>query len=101
MSKYPVTPHIKLLDEIGFGKTVLMPGDPLRAKFIAENYDAWRTNPLSYFGSDVYKNTSLAEFATEAAVASSATVSFSTFSLFSASVTPSVNKKRPDFFFNV
>ena len=32
------TPHINLLDETGFGKTVLMPGDPLRAKFIAENY---------------------------------------------------------------
>lgn len=33
------TPHINLIDEsIGFGKTVLMPGDPLRAKFIAENF---------------------------------------------------------------
>ena len=32
------TPHINLLDEIAFGKTVLMPGDPLRAKFIAENF---------------------------------------------------------------
>lgn len=32
------TPHINLLDDIGFGKTVLMPGDPLRAKYIAENY---------------------------------------------------------------
>ena len=33
------TPHINLTDEqLGFGKTVLMPGDPLRAKFIAENY---------------------------------------------------------------
>ena len=33
------TPHINLLDEErGFGKTVLMPGDPLRAKFIAENF---------------------------------------------------------------
>ena len=33
------TPHINLLnEELGFGKTVLMPGDPLRAKFIAENY---------------------------------------------------------------
>ena len=35
---YPSTPHINVLDEIGFGKTVLMPGDPLRAKFIAENF---------------------------------------------------------------
>lgn len=32
------TPHINLLDEIGFAKTVLMPGDPLRSKFIAENF---------------------------------------------------------------
>ena len=38
MSNFPVTPHINVLDEIGFGKTVLMPGDPLRAKFIAENF---------------------------------------------------------------
>ena len=38
MSNYPVTPHINMLDEIGFGKTVLMPGDPLRAKFIADTY---------------------------------------------------------------
>jgi purine-nucleoside phosphorylase len=31
------TAHIKA--EIGdFGKTVLMPGDPLRAKFIAETF---------------------------------------------------------------
>jgi purine-nucleoside phosphorylase len=32
------TPHINILNDIGFGKTVLMPGDPLRAKFIAENF---------------------------------------------------------------
>ena len=33
------TPHINLLDEErGFGRTVLMPGDPLRAKYIAENF---------------------------------------------------------------
>ncbi len=32
------TPHIKLENEIGFAKTVLMPGDPLRAKYIAENF---------------------------------------------------------------
>ena len=38
MSNFHVTPHINVLDEIGFGKTVLMPGDPLRAKFIAENF---------------------------------------------------------------
>ena len=33
---YP-TPHIKARPE-DFAKTVLMPGDPLRAKFIAENF---------------------------------------------------------------
>jgi purine-nucleoside phosphorylase len=31
------TPHINA-DKDAFGKTVLMPGDPLRSKFIAENY---------------------------------------------------------------
>ena len=31
------TPHIRA-NEGDFAKTVLMPGDPLRAKFIAENY---------------------------------------------------------------
>ena len=33
------TPHIDIKDDsVGFGKTVLMPGDPLRAKYIADNY---------------------------------------------------------------
>lgn len=32
------TPQIKPLNEIGFAKTVLMPGDPLRAKMIAETF---------------------------------------------------------------
>ena len=32
------TPHINVLNDAGFGKTVLMPGDPLRSKFIAENF---------------------------------------------------------------
>lgn len=36
MSNYP-TPHIGATPE-DIAKTVLMPGDPLRAKFIAENY---------------------------------------------------------------
>ncbi len=38
MAEFAVTPHIRVEDPIGFGKTVLMPGDPLRAKFIAENF---------------------------------------------------------------
>ncbi len=32
------TPHIEVKDKNLFGKTVLMPGDPLRAKWIAETY---------------------------------------------------------------
>lgn len=36
MSNYP-TPHINAAPS-DFAKTVLMPGDPLRAKFIAENF---------------------------------------------------------------
>ncbi|MBQ9994102.1 MAG: purine-nucleoside phosphorylase, partial [Clostridia bacterium] len=36
MSNYP-TPHINATPD-DFAKTVLMPGDPLRAKFIAENF---------------------------------------------------------------
>lgn len=37
--EYINTPHIKLSrKDVGFGKTVLMPGDPLRAKFIAEKF---------------------------------------------------------------
>ena len=38
MANFPSTPHINVQNEIGFGKTVLMPGDPLRAKFIAETF---------------------------------------------------------------
>ncbi len=36
MANYP-TPHINATPE-DFGKTVLMPGDPLRAKYIAEHF---------------------------------------------------------------
>ncbi len=32
------TPHIEVADKNLFAKTVIMPGDPLRAKLIAENY---------------------------------------------------------------
>ena len=37
MSKIP-TPHIEVTDQNLIAKTVLMPGDPLRAKFIAETF---------------------------------------------------------------
>ena len=32
------TPHIAATEKDAFAKTVLMPGDPLRAKYIAENF---------------------------------------------------------------
>lgn len=32
------TPHIEVNDSSLIAKTVLMPGDPLRAKFIADTY---------------------------------------------------------------
>ena len=37
MANYP-TPHIEIKDPSLLAKTVLMPGDPLRAKFIAETF---------------------------------------------------------------
>ncbi len=36
------------------------------AKFIVDNFEAWKANPLSYFGSNAYKNSSIAEFANDA-----------------------------------
>ncbi len=38
MSNNIPTPHIEVNDKNKIAKTVLMPGDPLRAKFIADNY---------------------------------------------------------------
>ncbi len=42
------TPHINLLSDVGFAKTVLMPGDPKRAEFIALNFleDAVKVNEV-------------------------------------------------------
>lgn len=37
MNKLP-TPHIAAESPDAFAKTVLMPGDPLRSKYIAENF---------------------------------------------------------------
>ena len=34
---FVTTPHINA-EKDAFGRTVLMPGDPLRSKFIAENF---------------------------------------------------------------
>ena len=38
MSKSIPTPHIQAEDENQIAKTVLMPGHPLRAEFIAKTY---------------------------------------------------------------
>jgi purine-nucleoside phosphorylase len=38
MNRMIPTPHIEAKDESEIAKTVLMPGDPLRAKFIADTY---------------------------------------------------------------
>ncbi len=38
MSKFIPTPHINIADKNKIAKTVIMPGDPLRAKFIADNF---------------------------------------------------------------
>ena len=42
------TPHIELDDRDKIAKTVLMPGDPLRAKFIAETFlkDVYQFNTV-------------------------------------------------------
>lgn len=32
------TPHIKPMNDVEIAETVLLPGDPLRAKFIADTY---------------------------------------------------------------
>lgn len=37
MSKLP-TPHIAATEKEAFARTILMPGDPLRAKYIADNF---------------------------------------------------------------
>ncbi len=41
------TPHIEASDKNKIAKTVLMPGDPLRAKFIADNF---LENPIKFNG---------------------------------------------------
>ena len=66
MANYP-TPHIEIKDPSLIAKTVLMPGDPLRAKFIAENFltDAKQINGvrgmLAYTG--LYKKKPITVFA--------------------------------------
>ena len=79
------TPHIKA--ELGdFAKTVLMPGDPLRAKYIAEHYleDAVLVNEvrgmLGYTGT--YKGKNLSVMASGMGMPSMAIYSYELFKFF-------------------
>ena len=79
------TPHIKA--ELGdFAKTVLMPGDPLRAKYIAEKYleNAVLVNDvrgmLGYTGT--YKNKSVSVMASGMGMPSMAIYSYELFKFF-------------------
>lgn len=80
------TPHINLKSNIGFGKTVLMPGDPLRAKMIAETFleDAVLVNNVrgihGYTG--YYKGHKVSVMASGMGIPSIGIYSFELFSFF-------------------
>ena len=84
MSNYP-TPHINAKPE-DFAKTVLMPGDPLRAKFIAENFltDAKSVNNVrgihGYTGT--YKGTPVSVMASGMGMPSIGIYSYELFNFF-------------------
>lgn len=84
MKKYP-TAHINATPD-DFAKTVIMPGDPLRAKFIAENYlvDAKLVNSVrgmnAYTG--YYKNKKISVMASGMGMPSMAIYSYELFNIF-------------------
>lgn len=84
MSKYP-TPHINATPD-DFAKTVIMPGDPLRAKFIAENFltDAKLVNSVrgayAYTGS--YNGKKISVMASGMGMPSMAIYSYELFNIF-------------------
>ena len=84
MSNYP-TPHINATPA-DFAKTVLMPGDPLRAKFIAENFltDAKLVNNVrgihGYTG--IYKGTPVSVMASGMGMPSIGIYSYELFNFF-------------------
>ena len=84
MANYP-TPHINATPE-DFGKTVLMPGDPLRAKFIAETFleDAKLVNNVrgiqGYTGT--YKGTKVSVMASGMGMPSIGIYSYELFNFF-------------------
>ncbi|MFI3140748.1 MAG: purine-nucleoside phosphorylase [Clostridia bacterium] len=80
------TPHINLLNGGKFAKTVLMPGDPLRAKMIAETFldDAVLINDVraiqGYTGT--YKGTEVSVMASGMGIPSIGIYSFELYSMF-------------------
>ena len=84
MSNYP-TPHINACPG-DFGQTVLMPGDPLRSKFIAENFltDAVLVNNIrgiqGYTG--LYKGTKVSVMASGMGMPSMGIYSYELFNFF-------------------
>ena len=84
MANYP-TPHINAKPE-DFAKTVLMPGDPLRSKFIAENFleDAKLVNNVrgvhGYTGT--YKGTRVSVMASGMGIPSIGIYSYELFNFF-------------------
>lgn len=84
MANYP-TPHINAVPD-DFAKTVLMPGDPLRAKFIAENFlsDARLVNSVrginGYTGT--YKGVPVSVMASGMGMPSMAIYSYELFNFF-------------------
>ncbi len=79
------TPHINA-EENAFGKTVLMPGDPLRSKFIAENFlqDARLVNNVrgiqGYTGT--YKGTKISVMASGMGMPTIGIYSYELFNIF-------------------
>ncbi|MBE6543459.1 MAG: purine-nucleoside phosphorylase [Ruminococcaceae bacterium] len=80
------TPHINLLSDIGFGKTVLMPGDPKRAEVIAKTFleDAVKVNDVrgvnGYTG--YYKGEKVSVMASGMGMPSMAIYSYELYSFF-------------------
>ena len=84
MAKFP-TPHINATPD-DFAKTVLMPGDPLRAKFIAENFltDARLVNNVRGIGgyTGTYKGVPVSVMASGMGMPSMAIYSYELFNFF-------------------
>jgi len=86
MSNFIPTPHIEMTSTDAIAKTVLMPGDPLRAKFIAETFleDAVLINgvrnALAYTGT--YKGRKISVFGSGMGMASIGIYSYELFKFY-------------------